>query len=167
MHAIHAFLRASFFLLILGFIGVNANATTGVFPNSVFDNLDYGLYWFGTGDNYEKAIPGQSNAYYNRYAPTIIYVHGWQNGSTPNRSRETWDASDTGGPDLDLADAWRQDGYNVGILYWNQFADESEVKDAEAKIWTATGPRSMRWRKSNGSYSSGPSKNALHLYGQS
>ncbi len=140
-----------------------AHATTGVFPNSVFDNLDYGLYWFGADDNYEKAVPGQSNAYYNRYAPTLIYVHGWQNGATPNRSRETWNAADAKGPDTDLAHAWRADGYNVGILYWNQFADESEVKDAEAKIWTHNGPRDMRWRKRNGSYGNGPSKNAAQL----
>jgi hypothetical protein len=39
-----------------------------------------------------------------------------------------------------------QAGYNVGIMYWNQFADEDEVKDAEAKIWTATGTRAMRWK---------------------
>jgi len=136
------------------------HATTGVFPNAVFDQLDTGLYWFGTGDNYEKAVPGQSNAYYNRNAPTVIYIHGWQNGSTQRASRETWDASDSGGPDVDLAYAWRMDGYNVGILYWNQFADEGEVKDAEAKIWTHSGPRAMRWRKRNGSYSHGPNTSA-------
>lgn len=155
--------RRSLYLLLLALSSQISQATTGVFPNSVFDNLDYGLYWFGTDDNYEKAVPGHSNAYYNKYAPTVIYVHGWQNGATPKRSRETWNASDNGGPNLDLAHAWRQDGYNVGILYWNQFADEGEVKDAEAKIWTTNGPRSMRWRKSNGSYSSGPSKNAGQL----
>ena len=27
------------------------------------------------------------------------------------------------------------------MLYWNQFADEGEVTDAEAKIWSASGPR--------------------------
>jgi hypothetical protein len=30
------------------------------------------------------------------------------------------------------------------------------VKDAEAKIWTATGPRAMRWRNSSGAYGNGP-----------
>lgn len=163
MVTVSHWLRQFAVLFTLLFLSSVTSATTGVFPNSVFDNLDYGLYWFGTGDNWEKAVPGQSNAYYNRSAPTIIYVHGWQNGSSTRRSRETWDATDSGGPDVDLADAWRRAGYNVGILYWNQFADEGEVKDAEAKIWTATGPRAMRWRKSSGSYSNGPGKSAGQL----
>jgi len=138
-------------------------AYPGVFPQSTFQNLDYGLYWFGNGDNYQKAIPGQSNAYYNKSAPTIIYIHGWQNGSSQAQNRETFNRSDSGGPDVDLAYAWRRAGYNVGILYWNQFADEGEVKDAEAKIWSASGPRSMRWRDHNGTYRSGPSKSAGQL----
>lgn len=149
--------------LSLSLMSSLARATTGVFPNSVFDNLDYGLYWFGTGDSYEKATPGHANAYYDNTAPTVIYIHGWQNGATQRASRETWDASDAGGPNVDLAYAWRMDGYNVGILYWNQFADEGEVKNAEAKIWTANGPQDMRWRKRNGSYSSGPGKSAGQL----
>ena len=132
----------------------------GVFPQSVFQNLDYGLYWFGNNDNYEKAVPGHSNAYYNKSAPTIVYIHGWQNGSSKAQNRETFNRSDSGGPNVDLAYAWRRAGYNVGILYWNQFADEGEVKDAEAKIWSKNGPRSMRWRDHNGNYKSGPNKDA-------
>ncbi|MCJ8170857.1 hypothetical protein [Atopomonas sediminilitoris] len=144
-------------------LALAAQAATGVFPKSTFDNLDYGLYWFGYGDSYQKAVPGQSNAYYNSTKPTIIYVHGWQNGTTAKQSRETFNRKDAGGPDLDLANSWLMSGYNVGILYWNQFADEGEVKDAEAKIWTATGPRAMRWRNSAGSYSNGPSKSVGDL----
>jgi len=148
-------------LALLAFMISNiALAYPGVFPQSVFKNLDYGLYWFGNNDNYEKAIPGQGNSYYNKSAKTIIYIHGWQNGSSQNQNRETFNRSDSGGPDVDLAYAWRQTGYNVGILYWNQFADEGEVKDAEAKIWSKNGPRSMRWRDHNGNYSSGPNKDA-------
>lgn len=135
-------------------------AYPGVFPQSTFQNLDYGLYWFGDNDNYEKAQAGYSNAYYNKSAPTIIYIHGWQNGSSQAKNRETFNRSDSGGPDVDLAYAWRRAGYNVGILYWNQFADEGEVKDAEAKIWSQNGPRAMRWRDHNGTYRSGPSKDA-------
>lgn len=57
-------------------------AYPGVFPQSTFQNLDYSLYWFGNNDNYEKAVPGQSNSYYKKSAKTIIYIHGWQNGSS-------------------------------------------------------------------------------------
>lgn len=83
-----------------------AQAATGVFPDSTFNNLDHGLYWFGYGDTWQKAVPGQSNAYYNASKPTLIYVHGWQNGSTQKKNRETFNRKDAGGPDLDLAYAW-------------------------------------------------------------
>jgi len=151
-------------LIVLGIIVNNmAMAYPGVFPTATFKNLDYGLYWFGNNDNYEKAVPGQSNSYYNKSAKTIIYIHGWQNGSSKAKNRETFNRSDSGAPDMDLAYAWRRAGYNVGILYWNQFADEGEVKDAEAKIWSKNGPRAMRWRDHNGNYHSGPNKDAATL----
>lgn len=140
-----------------------ALAYPGVFPQSVFANLDYGLYWFGQDDNYEKATPGHSNAYYNPSARTLIFIHGWQNGSSADQNRETFNRNDSGAPDMDLAHSWKQAGYNVGILYWNQFADEGEVKHAEAKIWSANGPKDMRWRDHNGNYSSGPNTSAGQL----
>lgn len=139
------------------------HAAPGVFPDSTFNNLDYGLYWFGYGDTWQKAVPGQSNAYYGASKPTVIYIHGWQNGATARKDRETFNREGAGGPSLDLATAWLNAGYNVGVLYWNQFADEGEVKDAEAKIWTAGGPRAMRWRNASGAYSNGPSQSAGDL----
>lgn len=154
--------KIALMLLCLGLSSITL-AYPGVFPKSTFQNLDYGLYWFGNNDNYQKAQAGNSNAYYNKSAPTIIYIHGWQNGSSQAQNRETFNRSDSGGPDVDLAYAWRRAGYNVGILYWNQFADEGEVKDAEAKIWSKSGPRAMRWRDHNGTYRSGPNKDAGQL----
>ena len=140
-----------------------ANAAVGTFPSSTFSSLDYGLYWFGDGDNWQKAVPNNSNAYYSASKPTIIYIHGWQKGSSKALNREAFNRKDAGGADLDLAYAWRQAGYNVGIMYWNQFADESEVKDAEAKIWTATGPRAMRWSNTSGAYTNGPTQSVTDL----
>lgn len=130
-------------------------------PSSTFSNLDYGLYWFGTGDNYEKAIPGHSNAYYNKYKKTVIYIHGWQQDSSVNKRRESFDVSDRGGPSQNIAEGWLNAGYNVGVLYWNQFADEREVKDAEAKIWSGNGPKNMRWRRSDGNYSNASTSNSV------
>lgn len=152
-----------FLLFCLLSLSSLTHAATGVFPDSTFQNLDHGLYWFGYGDTWQKAVPGYSNAYYNASKPTLIYVHGWQQNSSTNKNRETFNRYDAGGPDLDLAYAWLAAGYNVGILYWNQFADEAEVKDAEAKIWTASGPRAMRWRNSSGVYSSGPTQSVGDL----
>lgn len=151
------------FALLLTLCSTLTLAYPGVFPQSTFQNLDYGLYWFGNDDNYQKAQSGSSNPYYNKSAPTIIYIHGWQNGSSQAKNRETFNRSDSGSPDTDLAYAWRQAGYNVGILYWNQFADEGEVKDAEAKIWSKSGPRAMRWRDNSGNYHTGPTKDAGQL----
>lgn len=155
-------MRQFLLMLVLSFSSMT-QAAVGVFPDSVFQNLDHGLYWFGYGDNWQKAVPGHSNAYYSNSKPTVIYIHGWQNGATQRKNRETFNRQDAGGPNLDLAHAWLAAGYNVGILYWNQFADEAEVKDAEAKIWTASGPRAMRWRNSSGTYSNGPNVSAGDL----
>ena len=33
-----------------------------------------------------KSCPGQSNAYYNASKPTVIYIHGWQNGPPTKKS---------------------------------------------------------------------------------
>ncbi|MCB1192285.1 MAG: hypothetical protein H7A23_21745 [Leptospiraceae bacterium] len=155
-----------FFGILLGIIIFFSNtiyAGTGTFPNSTFSNLDYGLYWFDYNDGWMKAIPGQSNACYDKNKPTIIYIHGWQKDTVARKFRESFDQTEAGGPEVDLAQAWLNKGWNVGILYWNQFADEVEVKDAEAKIWSVNGPKGMRWRDSSGNYNNGPSKNAGQL----
>jgi hypothetical protein len=74
-------LKTALALLSLTFSSL-ALAYPGVFPQSTFQNLDYGLYWFGNDDNYQKAQAGYSNAYYDKNAPSIIFIHGWQNGSS-------------------------------------------------------------------------------------
>lgn len=133
------------------------------FSSSNFSSLDYGLYWYGQGNNCQKAIPGQANPYYNKNNKVIIYIHGWQKDSVTQLKRETFDVTANGGPSEILSDYWLSRGYNVGVMYWNQFADESEVKDAEAKIWSTAGPRAMRWKNSSGVYSTGPTKHVTQL----
>jgi hypothetical protein len=73
------------------------------------------------------------------------------------------------GFDVNLADAWLEAGWNVGSFYWDQLADEDEVTDAEAKIWTADGPQGMRFRNSDGSYSTdgAPNVSVANLFVQS
>lgn len=117
-----------------------------------FENLDYGLYWYGSGGNCQKAETGLQNAYYNSTQPTVILFHGWQLGNVVNNEYTTFNASDSDGPNIDTASFWREKGWNVGIVYWTQLADELEVKDAEAKIWTANGSKGMRWLSSDGKY---------------
>ncbi|WP_139492706.1 lipase family protein [Brevibacillus dissolubilis] len=119
-------------------------------PSSIFEQLDYGVYWFGKGNVSQKAVKGQANPYYDPAKPTVIFVHGWQPLSSVMERREDFDYEqyfvyNTG-------DEWVDAGWNVGIFFWNQFADEEEVTDAEAKIWTADGPRGMRWLRNDEVY---------------
>lgn len=133
------------------------------FPDSVFSNLDYGLYWFDYTDA-EKAVPNQTNPYYDANKNTVIYIHGWQSGSTAEARRRTLNTASVGGPDEDLSQYWLDRGWNVGILYWNQFADESDVQDAEAKIYTTDGPQGMRWMNLAGDYQTGPNQSVTELF---
>ena len=123
-----------------------------------YNALDYGLYWFRDQTEASKAV-GQANSYFDPTRPTVIYIHGWQKGATQARNRETFVRSQAQ-TTTDLTSAWKQAGWNVGLCYWNQFADEDEVKDAEAKVWVANGPRAMRWRNASGNYSNGPALSA-------
>ena len=148
-------------LLITVLISFNTFAAV-TFPASTYEELNYGLYWFDYA-NAKKAEPGTINPYYDANKPTFIYVHGWQKGSVEEQGRSTFDRSDSGGASEDLSQYWLDQGYNVGILYWNQFADEDEVKDAEAKIHTTEGPQGMRWKSLDGTYHAGPNKNITQL----
>ncbi|GLS27339.1 hypothetical protein [Marinibactrum halimedae] len=139
-------------LLGIAFV-VTSQCTLAIaeFSESTFTDLDYGFYFFGKNDAYEKYQPGQRNRYFDPSKPTMVYLHGWQNGMVEDMRRETFDTSDIiGAPEgIDLAASWINDGYNVAIYYWTQFADESEVQDAEEKIWPQperNNPRRLSWR---------------------
>lgn len=125
-----------------------------------WNNLDYGMYWYTTGNVPHKAVKGEVNPGFDPSKPTVIYIHGWQPGFTLVKHRESFYIYGE-----DAADAWINAGYNVGVLYWNQFSDELNVEDAEAKIWTPNGPKGMRWRMGNGEYSTenSPTTNAAEL----
>ncbi|SHG04271.1 hypothetical protein [Vibrio gazogenes] len=146
-------------------LSFSAIAKTGVFPRQDFDQLSYGLYWFGANDQYQKGGQNTRNGstYYDPSRPTLILIHGWQSNHTIEQNRTVYWENGGGTPDIDFANLWRAEGYNVAMLYWDQFADESEVKDAEAKIWSANGPKKMRWRDSRGNYHTGPTENVTEL----
>ncbi|QMV12903.1 hypothetical protein [Vibrio spartinae] len=146
-------------------LSFSAIAKTGVFPKQDFDQLSYGLYWFGANDQYQKGGQNTRNGstYYDPSRPTLILIHGWQSNHTIEQNRTVYWENGGGTPDIDFANLWRAEGYNVAMLYWDQFADESELKDAEAKIWSANGPRKMRWRDSRGNYHAGPTENVTEL----
>jgi hypothetical protein len=149
-------LRITFFLLVISLVlaslAVLAAAQGDYDPNE----LSYGMYWFGKNGANQKFVPGESNSYFDPAKPTMIFVHGWQ--PYLSNSLPTFDFNGT-----DTAAGWIDGGWNIGIFVWNQFSDETTglgagdpdwfaggppqgVLDAEAKIWTTTGPQGMRWR---------------------
>jgi uncharacterized protein YjdB len=161
-----------FVLLILLFAlsaSLSVPAAAAVSATYTPNTLDYGIYWFGLGNVSQKSVPGLSNPYYNPARPTVIYIHGWQKDSSLSGRRESFNYKQNDpnyGVDVNMADAWINKGWNIGIFYWNQFADEPEVKNAETKIWTASGPQGMRWRKGDGSYTTvgSPTKSVSELF---
>jgi len=162
-----SFLRLTLALTLSGIAAAaQPISTTRIIASSIiqadqvdYNQLDHGVYFFGNNRQAQKFVPGQANVYFDRSKKTMIYFHGWQKDSTRNSRRETFDRSQGNAP-FDLTTAWRNSGWNVGICYWNQFADEQEVKDAEAKVWSAAGPRAMRWAKRDGSFGTGPNISA-------
>ncbi len=129
---------------------------TLLFSAASFAGLDYGLYWFDSNNNSAKGVSSSgtklsvSTSFYDSSKKTVIYFHGWQKDNGKDTSkRETFYWDRTGQKTLQ---SWKSAGWNVGIFYWNQFADEPEVKDAEAKLWSINGPKGMRYRDPNGAY---------------
>ncbi|CAE7290447.1 unnamed protein product [Symbiodinium sp. CCMP2592] len=137
------------------------------FPNQ----LDYGLYFFGCGDECQKYIDCEDNIHFSRDKDTLVYVHGWEVDRVGQLYRETfnWKKNEPRcGLDVDLARAWLDNGWNVAVFYWDMFADEPWLPDAEAKIWTARGRRRMRYRLASGTFqeADSPSHSASSLLGK-
>ncbi|MHC0039050.1 MSCRAMM family protein [Pseudoneobacillus sp. C159] len=138
-----------------------------------FENLDYGLYWYGYGNQAQKYKPGFKNTYYNPLMPTIIYVHGWQKDTSLNQFRET---SYSEQANAFIYDKWIEKGWNVGVFYWNQFADDdpsqilfqvTRPEFTQRKIWTPVGDNiGMRWRNLKGEFvtTGAPNKSAAELF---
>ncbi len=119
-------------------------------------DLDYGIYFFNSDGEFEKSVAGRTNSFFDKTKNTVLYVHGWQNGSTASDfGREcAFFSNNSKWPNLNTIGTWKNKGWNVAVLYWSQFADEGEVKDAQAKIYMANnnGRKNMRYKIRNGSY---------------
>lgn len=124
--------------------------------------LDCSLYFHDSAGRLHKHQTGKAAPHVDPSKPTLIYVHGWEINRVSTGWRESFDyglsdamssarlARTQGGALGHTALSWLEQGWNVGIFYWDNFADERAVADAEAKIWTAHGPRRMRYRLGDG-----------------
>ncbi len=111
-----------------------------------YSKLETGLYWFGSGGRFQKADSTRPSSYYNPAKPTLIYVHGWQFNSIAVNFYETTVRTVVSNEPIDLAKAWIDQGWNVGIFQWTQFADD-ELGLVERKIWDAS---VMTWLAKDG-----------------
>ena len=119
--------------------------------------LDCGVYWFSArngGARHQDDGEGDrpsGRARFDARRPSLLYVHGLAPTTVKRGFRETFNWGQQPGGllprefDVNTAQAWVAAGWNVGVFYWSQLSDEVDVRDAEAKIWTAHGPRAMRW----------------------
>lgn len=118
-------------------------------------NLDWGIYWFGSGNRFSKATDGSRSEFYDPTKKTVLFFHGWTGaagGWTQICKRATTRCfSDVcrGTEGGLFAEAWLRDGWNVGLFYWDQFADEECTRDAEQKIWFDRGGNGFGWKSFN------------------
>jgi len=139
------------------------NTTAANWSFSTID-VDWGLYFVSKkqADGYvymEKYIPGRANQWFNPSAKTMVYTHGYEKNAVINdyrRENMLYFVTKGSGSiplGLDTLQYIIDDGWNFGIFYWDQFADEpDEVKNIEAKIWKAgsNGFTGVRYRVQTG-----------------
>mmetsp|Transcript_57465 Transcript_57465/g.126183 ORF Transcript_57465/g.126183 Transcript_57465/m.126183 type:complete len:596 (+) Transcript_57465:95-1882(+) len=143
----------------------------GVHPGGWPVALDFGIYWFGPNGQFKKAQPSQqvramdptswfehenrADQFYDPSRNTVIYFHGWSGADSwfPQTCERL---SGTCGPEQcpngggqKLADPWLQAGWNVGFFYWDQFANEPCMRNAEQKIWFDRQGDGFRWKSFN------------------
>ncbi|GAA0497988.1 hypothetical protein [Deinococcus depolymerans] len=109
--------------------------------------LDTGLYWYAKGEAGSLGGVGckartdgaAMTGYYDPARPVLVFVHGWQDGSTVAGVRDNFYFSEAG---RNVADAWIDAGWNVALYHWTQLADDEGTGGApyhsQAKIWTST-----------------------------
>jgi hypothetical protein len=139
--------------------------------------LDLGLYFYDRtldgnslddGIACQKLIPEQDNPFFDASKPTIIWIHGWQNGGVLAKSRPSFHLN-IEEMDRHVQNKWIDDGWNVAIFHWVQLADELLPYDAESKInaWN-NNDVNMRWKQADGSYrtDSMPQKSVATIFAE-
>lgn len=125
---------------------------------------DMGLYWFKNKGDQQTVMRGchTNNAaeksqcmakltaagFFNTAKPTIIFIHGWQPFKINEQQRFDFCLSyqpgnSTSPTRINALKNWHN--WNVAVFYWDQFADEMNVVDAENKIYTTKASKNIRW----------------------
>jgi pimeloyl-ACP methyl ester carboxylesterase len=111
--------------------------------------LDTAVYWYGPNDTPERAT-GQASKFYDPAKPTIIFVHGWAGLDDPIAKCARWTTlcpEDLCPDKRSYAEPWLQMGWNYGMYYWDQLADEHYSRDTELKIWiNPSAPKGLAWK---------------------
>lgn len=122
--------------------------------------LDYGIYFFGPDNVPKKYKKGERNPFFSGENNILLLVHGWHGawglpGKVSKKYRETfnWKSNEPRtGPDVDLREAWVDNGWEVAAFYWDNFSDEAHFYGAEAKIWTNESSHGMRYWSTDGGF---------------
>jgi hypothetical protein len=109
-----------------------------MFPGGWPKALGSGIYWYGPDDQVEAAT-GSASQFYDPSRKTIVFIDGF-NGLYHIKSCHRMTskcvplAKCEPGSELFAVD-WISKGWNFGIFYWDQFADEDCYYKVELKIW--------------------------------
>jgi hypothetical protein len=97
---------------------------------------------------YQKQL--QRAGYFNSNKPTIIFIHGWSPNMTENKRRFSlcyqYKTSNTEYSKMyNTLKYFKAKGWNVGIFYWTQFADQLYIPKVESKIYPNIPFSSRSW----------------------
>jgi len=136
-----------------------------MFPDGWPKILDAQVYWFGEDNQAERAT-GIASRFYDPAKKTMIFIDGF-NGLYHVRSCHRMTskcvplARCEPGSDH-IADPWVQQGWNFGIFFWDQLADEDCYYDAEMKVWgyVSGATKPLTWN----SYDTATKTTETHFY---
>jgi len=109
-----------------------------MFPGGWPKVLDSHIYWFGLDNQVERAT-GNKSQFYDPTRKTIIFMDGF-NGlyhvdSCHRMTSKCVPLARCESGSTYIANPWVEQGYNFGMFFWDQFADEDCYFAAELKVW--------------------------------
>lgn len=103
----------------------------------VDENSDFGLYFYGNDqDDTVRVSEDMDSKYFDSSKPTVVYTHGWKtNRNDPKEKFVTHPATtSTTGVSLDYLGYFKDEGYNVAMFDWYEYA-LGDLNALDNKIW--------------------------------